>query len=365
MKKKMLALILAFALVLSLAGCQSVSKVEDAIAKIGTVTIDSGEVIQEARILYDALSAAEQEKVANADVLFAAEEEFTRLETLVETAVNTINAIGFVDLGSGDLIALARMSYEALEADGLKAEIPAYAAVLEQAEEDYSQIYVDNSLLNATDMFTRGNIEQAEETLADAVSKYPNADRVPACQALGIECIAKLARDQYVNNKLLETMRSLKRCQALYGTSNDIDKLMEDLVTRLEQNRPQNNAIIGNTVINAYGKFNVNASDFDVCVKIELASDPSQYILFFVRAGESATVHVPDGDFIMKYTTGTYWYNSSDMFGDDATFTKADGVFTFETTREGNSIYYDSITVSLYTVADGNLETEDIGSGEF
>ena len=88
-------------------------------------------------------------------------------------------------------------------------------------------------------------------------------------------------------------------------------------------------------------------------------------MLFYVRAGDTYTVYVPDGSYVVKYTTGEYWFGLDSLFGRNATFTQADDIFTFETTTSGGYIYYDSITITLYTVVDGNLETNDISADEF
>ena len=77
MKKRLLAVLLVLVLVLalSLTACESkeVKAVREAIDAIGTVTADSGAAIENARALYDALPAEEQEKVNNYAALQNAE----------------------------------------------------------------------------------------------------------------------------------------------------------------------------------------------------------------------------------------------------------------------------------------------------
>ena len=71
MKRKLFALLLTLVLILSLSGCDTVSKTEDAIAQIGTVSLESLDAIQAAELLYETLDAGKQAKVENADDLIA------------------------------------------------------------------------------------------------------------------------------------------------------------------------------------------------------------------------------------------------------------------------------------------------------
>lgn len=56
-------------------------------------------------------------------------------------------------------------------------------------------------------------------------------------------------------------------------------------------------------------------------------TNPDRYTLFFVRANETATISVKEGEYIIKYTTGLTWYGTEEMFGSTASFTQADDVF--------------------------------------
>ena len=70
--KKVLSLILAFAMCLTLCACgksEEVKAVEEQIASIGKITIDSTETINAARDAYNALNAEDKEKVENVNVL--------------------------------------------------------------------------------------------------------------------------------------------------------------------------------------------------------------------------------------------------------------------------------------------------------
>lgn len=365
MKRKLFALLLALALMLSLSGCDTVSQTEDAIAQIGTVTLESLEDIQAAELLYEALDAGKQAKVENADDLKAARAEYDRLNGLLQTAINAINDLGFVNANSGDAVAYARASYDALIPDGLEGYATAYLPVLEAAEEEYAKLYTEAMYQEATDLYNRGDYEHAEKTMALVISLYPDQELIPECKALAANAGALYAKEEYIAGQMESAVNILKRCQANYVETEELTKSWNLVTAQLAYMRPTSSKVFANTVGSAYGKFTVNASDYDACIKLESVEDPEKYILFFVRANESATVYVPDGDYICKYTTGEYWYGTDTMFGADASFTLADDVFTFTTTRDGNYIRYAAITITLYSVVDGNLETDPISAEDF
>ncbi len=86
--------------------------VEDAIDAIGTVTVDSGEAVEAARALYDASPAEVQALVENFSDLEAAEETLSGLK--VEEAIRLIDAIGTVTADSREAVEAAQTAYDAL-----------------------------------------------------------------------------------------------------------------------------------------------------------------------------------------------------------------------------------------------------------
>lgn len=365
MKRKLLALILALSMLLTLSGCDAVSKTEDAIAQIGTVTMESLSAIQSAELLYEALTTTEKVKVENADVLKAARAEYDRLAAAVQAAVDAINDIGFVDLESGDAIDLARQAYDALEADGLTGYAATVLPVLETAEADYARLYTAAKYEEALALYERGDYEHAESTLALVIARFPDQEQIPACKELAANAAALLAKAEYIAGQLESAVTILRRCEADYGVTEESTKTWDLVLAQLAYIRPTNGRVFTNSVGSAYGQFTVNASEQDACVKLESVSDPSKYVLFFVRANESASVYIPDGEYIAKYTTGEFWYGQDVMFGADAAYTKADDVFTFTTSRDGNYVRYATVTITLYSVVGGNLGTDTISAGDF
>ena len=96
-------------------------EVDELIAGLGEITLDSGEAIEKARSAYDALDADALSRVTALDALTEAEAQFHRLR--VEDAAAKIDAlidgVGEVTLESGEAIAAARAALEAADSEVL------------------------------------------------------------------------------------------------------------------------------------------------------------------------------------------------------------------------------------------------------
>ena len=122
-----------------LADLKAADQVSKNITNIGTVTLESEDVIKEARTAYDALTDAQKKLVSNKDVLEKAETTLKELQDAkaadvkaAEEVTNKISAIGDVTLESEDAIKEARTAYDALT-DAQK-ELVSNKDVLEKAE---------------------------------------------------------------------------------------------------------------------------------------------------------------------------------------------------------------------------------------
>ena len=122
-----------------LADLKAADQVSKNITNIGTVTLESEDVIKEARTAYDALTDAQKKLVSNKDVLEKAESTLKELQDAkaadvkaAEEVTNKISAIGDVTLESEDAIKEARTAYDALT-DAQK-ELVSNKDVLEKAE---------------------------------------------------------------------------------------------------------------------------------------------------------------------------------------------------------------------------------------
>ncbi len=89
-----------------------VDEIREAIAVIGTVTLDSGEAIASARAVYEKYDSDIQAAVDNYDLLTAAED--TLLNLRAEQVISMIDAIGTVTLDSKEAIDKAQSALRAL-----------------------------------------------------------------------------------------------------------------------------------------------------------------------------------------------------------------------------------------------------------
>ena len=90
---------------------------------------------------------------------------------------------------------------------------------------------------------------------------------------------------------------------------------------------------------------------------IKLKDTSGQDVMsFFVRAGESTTVYVPERKLQVFFACGQDWYGTAYLFGDDTSFSKDDDFVDF-------SQY--TITYTLYPVTNGNFTETEISPDEF
>ena len=119
------------------------NEVEAVIAKIGKVSLDSVQAINEARTAYNALTAEERAYVENYDVLVKAEISYDKqVQSAVASVEKLIDDIGTVTLQSGTKIEKARKAYAALPAN-LQLLVSGYSKIT-QAEITLQQLIKQN-----------------------------------------------------------------------------------------------------------------------------------------------------------------------------------------------------------------------------
>jgi len=96
-------------------------------------------------------------------------------------------------------------------------------------------------------------------------------------------------------------------------------------------------------------------------VKLEKADDKSKYITIFIDGGKQFETNVPLGNYKLKYAYGIEWYGYDHLFGEDTKYSEAGEEFNFSRSR--NRV--NGVSVTLYSVYNGNLNTYDINESEF
>lgn len=112
------------------------------INQIDTITLNNQDIVDKAKKSYDALSDGQRELVVNSDKLLSDLAQLTNLR--IEDVNSKISAIGTVTLDSGKKITEARDAYDKLsEAD--KSKAIGYEKLI-VAEEDYEELIVNNCI---------------------------------------------------------------------------------------------------------------------------------------------------------------------------------------------------------------------------
>lgn len=186
---------------------QQANEIEALISAIGSVSLDSVDVVNTASDAYDAAPAEVQALVENAADLESAVSTLAELRT--GRVADLIGAIGTVTLDSGESIAAAQAAFDALPGE-LQAQVP-NAAKLEAAAANFDQVRLQNAaaLIDAIGTVTvdsGGAIDAAQaafEALPDSLqAQVVNAAALEAAQTALKE--AKHAQAQ----SLLASMRS-------------------------------------------------------------------------------------------------------------------------------------------------------------
>ncbi len=405
---------------------QAADEIDELIESVGEVTLESGELIDAARSAYDAADREVQTAVQMLPELEESEKTFHRLE--VEKAAEEIDAliaeIGEVTLESGESIKAARSAYDHAEEE-IKAEVSSLSTLTEaeemlgylgkkvQAEEMDAIIATLGNITEESEEAVQKVREQFEQLPEDIRELVETADLIDKAEytlqglkdKAASSQVKKLIDDkkyddaiafaeEYIGDRKAEDVQGsvvknavkayvakanalmkkssyetaeklLKDCKERYSGADmtDVNKALNTLKKAIAE--PANGKIFTSKAKGGYCTLQVKAGDTPVFVKVVSVADPNNFVSIYVRANKSATVHIKNGEYTLKYATGSKWYGSKDLFGSDTRFYSADTTLDMSTSRSGNYIYYQTYTITLYTVAGGNLSTSRISEDDF
>lgn len=140
--KKIISIILALSMMLTLCACgksDEAKHADETIAAIGTVTTSSLSQIERAEKEVENLSDKDVKSLDNLTMLYDAREEYNKL--MADTIEVLIDAIGELNFDSKYIIENARTQYNELDEES-KALVENYA-VLEKAEKEISKVRAD------------------------------------------------------------------------------------------------------------------------------------------------------------------------------------------------------------------------------
>lgn len=96
-------------------------------------------------------------------------------------------------------------------------------------------------------------------------------------------------------------------------------------------------------------------------VKLVEATSGADAVAILVQGGRTIEVEVPFGIYRMKWCSGTTWYGEDNLFGPNQTCSTTSELFRF---RE-NGMYTEGHTITLYQVADGNMDQKRLDPSAF
>ena len=88
-------------------------------------------------------------------------------------------------------------------------------------------------------------------------------------------------------------------------------------------------------------------------------------VAFYVGAGRSVSLDIPVGVYKLYYATGRDFYGTRYLFGENTLTYDADELLSFYTSKENGTVYSNGHTLTLYTVLNGNFDTDPIPESMF
>lgn len=200
--KKIISLVLALVMCLTLGACgksKAVTAAEELIAAIGEVTVQSGDAIQKAEDAVAALSAEEKETVETLAQLTEARKKYDEISA-VKPVEELIANIGTVSLESEGSITIARTAYDALSSE-YKTKVSNYSD-LQKAELALEQALSDKRVEEVVELIDKIVIEDivvsdmVKESISGIYTKYNALTEEERGKVTNYETLNK-AKDTY------------------------------------------------------------------------------------------------------------------------------------------------------------------------
>ena len=336
-------------------------QVSDLIDGIGEITPGSGAALDEARIAYDALPENVRALVNNYGLLEDAEASYQEATSAVTAVEDAITGLGEITVDSRDAMDAAWDLYNALPESSR--EYVENFSDLETAEDTYKTRVEEQALADIQALIDAGEYQQAMDDGEAFLEDHEVSDE-SAFQELIDSAHLGLIWQAYNANYLEYTQNEL---DSLRDTTESeivlagIESLQSELDGWLAYIQPGNGEILADTTGSGYGELTVIAGSTPIYIRVEKVNDPSSYIAFYVRADSQTTISsVQDGTYNVFYATGDTWYGESELFGSETSAYQTDDTISFTTTYSGNYIEYSIVTLTLYSVAGGNLTTTPV-----
>lgn len=211
MKRRILVILQICLLLLMLTACQPEKDAIQAINSIGTVSLGSLEIIEYAESLYNALPVQERVKVTNKNTLDRARAEYNRQDAVVTEADRMVSAIGEVTLNSGKAIEAAREAFDAAVEYDVVGRLTAAEKTLKNAETKYSTLQQETKdlLVNAQELYDKGKYLDAEKMIAKVIDEYRELGIAEEYGTLAVKALCQYSQKEYNNRNYMHAMESV------------------------------------------------------------------------------------------------------------------------------------------------------------
>ncbi len=344
---------------------RTAGEIDAFIEAIGEVTLESGESIKAARAAYDLADEETKASVGLLDVLTEAEERFLFLgrKAQAEEMDALIATLGKITAESEEAVKEVREQFDKLPEE--VRELVGSAGVLEKAEYTLQGIKDKAAAAEIKKLFDTKKYDEAIAFSEEYIGDRKAADLQGNLAKNSIKAYVAKANALMKKSNYEEAEFLLKTCKERFdGVSiTDVTKALNTLKKAITE--PANGKVFSSRAKGGYCTLKIKAGETPVFVKVVSNKDPTSFVTIYVRANKSATVHIRNGIYTIRYATGSKWYGTKDFFGSNTQFYTADTALEMTTTRSDNHIHYKTFTVTLYDVPGGNLTTSSISADEF
>lgn len=345
-----------------------ITVVETAIDNIGFVTPESEAKIELAEELYNQLSIEAKEQVGNAKTLTSARDTFDEMHKDINTVIDLIDAIGEVDISKGSIIGQAKSNY--IKLSSFEQEYVDNYDVLVAAEEAYDALARQDAYDTFLAEFESEKATDALETAKEFLNSEYGPDFADQVNELCCGAYVKIAKYNYSNGYYQTALYYIDQCKELYAETETVSQIYaveKSVWQTLADIEPENGEIVADTLGSGEYPYELDNSNSEVntLVKMVSVSDESKYMTFYVRAGESAEVYIPAGEYIIKYADGETWYGKQSMFGQSMECSKRPEPLVFEMGYESDGSSYYGGWTTTHNVENGNSTATKIDPEDF
>ncbi len=326
---------------------QEAGQFDRGVEALGAVSLDSAEDISALRARYDAMDDLARSYVTAEGKLSQAEAE---LQNMAAAELDRqILALGDVTLDSKESLDALRAAYD--QADPAVQKLVSNLSVLEEAEAAWQELKENGDYDEVQQLYKAREWENAISASLAYLEEYEFSDRRTDVETMVIDAHINYSKDLERQKKFEEAVKLLQSAKelALASDNGKTQNAIDALQSTLNRMRPSTGSVLkGYGCTGGYCKFIVNNGNTDIVIKLQNRDDPdNKTVYFYVRANETATINMKNGEYTFKIAAGDVWYGLDEFFGEDTTYYKVNAILDFAISYSGNYVTYHILTVSI------------------